>query len=279
MASPGCDPEGKSSRTYCVDLGLKGKRAIVTGGNRGIGRCCALALAREGARVCITARNQALLDKTAGEIETAGGEGHTVSVDLTARESCQTVVNETVNRFGGVDILVNCAGAARGGHILDLPTEQIDEALGLKSYSYLRMAQLVIPYMKQNGWGRIINIAGGAGTSPDQSNIPVSLANITILNTTRALSDAVSGDGILVNTICPGITNTQRARTMQQAKAGEEGVSVETILNRMGTRLPAGRIAEPEEIASVVAFLASEPCSYMFGSSIYMDGGGRRGTP
>lgn len=262
-----------------MDLGLKGKRAIVTGGNRGIGRCCALALAREGARVCITARDQALLDQTVSEINETRGEGLAVSVDLTARENCQTVVSETVNRFGGVDILVNCVGAARGGDILDIPTEQIDEALGLKSYSYLRMAQFVIPYMKQNGWGRIVNIAGGAGTSPDQSNIPVSLANITILNTTRSLSDAVSGDGILVNTICPGITNTQRARTMQQARAKQENLSVEEILDQMGSKLPAGRIAEPEEIASVVAFLASEPCSYMFGSSIYMDGGGRRATP
>ena len=107
----------------------------------------------------------------------------------------------------------------------------------------------------------------------------MSLANVTILNTTRALSDAVSGDGILVNTICPGITNTERARTMQKTRAEQEGMSVGQILEKLGSKLPAGRIAEPEEIANVVAFLASEPCSYMFGSSLYMDGGGRRGTP
>ena len=262
-----------------MDLGLKGKRAIVTGASRGIGRCCALVLAREGARVCITARSQERLDVVISEIDGAGGEGYAVAVDLTSLESCQKVVNETVSHFGGVDILVNCAGAARGGAILDLSTELIDDALSLKSYSYLRLSQLVIPHMKQNGWGRIINIAGGAGTSPTSENIPVSLANITILNMTRALSDAVSGDGILVNTICPGLTNTQRARDVQQASATEVGKDVETLLQELGNELPAGRIAEPEEIANVVAFLASEPCSYIFGSSIYMDGGGRRGTP
>ncbi len=262
-----------------MDLGLKGKRAIVTGGNRGIGRCCALALAREGTRVCIAARNHEHLEEVVDEINGAGGKGHAVAVDLTTLENCQKVVSETVEHFGGVDILVNCAGAARGGDILDLPTQLIDDALSLKSYSYLRLSQLVIPHMKQNGWGRIINIAGGAGTSPSSGNIPVSLANIAILNMTRALSDAVSKDRILVNTICPGLTNTQRARDVQQASADEAGKDVEELLQELGNELPAGRIAEPEEIANAVVFLASEPCSYIFGSSIYMDGGGRRGTP
>ena len=95
----------------------------------------------------------------------------------------------------------------------------------------------------------------------------------------RALSDAVSKDGILVNVINPGLTNTQRARDLQQAHADKEGLNVEDVLNDLGARLPAGRIAEPEEIARVVCFFASEACSYVFGSSLYMDGGGRRATP
>ena len=262
-----------------MELGLKGKRAIVTGSNRGIGRCCALALAREGVQVCVTARTRDLLDRTVEEIHAAGGDGYPVATDLSTPEACERVVDETVARFGGVDILINNVGAARGGDILALPTEQIDEALGLKTYSYLRMAQRVIPYMQQNQWGRIVNIAGGAGSSPDRKNIPVSLANVVILNMTRALSDAVSRDGILVNAICPGLTNTERARSIQQAQADADGRDVDDLLKELGGKLPAGRIAEPEEIAQVVAFLASEPCSYMFGSSIYMDGGERRSTP
>ncbi len=262
-----------------MNLGLKGKRAIVTGGNRGIGRCCALALAREGARICITARDEQRLNNTLEEIKEASGDGYAVTADLTVLENCKKVVDETVGAFGGVDILVNCAGAAKGGDILDLPTELIDDALGLKSYSYLRLSQLVIPYMKKNKWGRIIHIAGGGGTSPTENNIPISLANISILNFTRSLSDAVSKDGILVNAICPGITNTQRLRNIHQARAEKEGRDVEEILRELGAELPAGRMAEPEEIANVVTFLASEPCSYMFGSSLYMDGGERRGTP
>ena len=262
-----------------MDLKLRGKRAIVTGASRGIGRCCALALAREGARVCVTARNLDLLDEVVREIEAAGGEGHPVTADLTSMDGCRKVVREAAGTFGGIDILINCAGAARGGDILDLPTEQIDEGMALKAHGYLRMSQLVIPYMRENRWGRIVHIAGGAGTSPGRGNIPLSLANIAVLNCTRALTDAVSGDGILVNAICPGMTNTQRARDLQQVEADRQGRDVEDLLREAGERLPAGRIAEPEEVATVATFLASEPCSYVFGTAVYMDGGERRGTP
>ncbi len=262
-----------------MDLKLRGKRAIVTGGSRGIGRCCALALAREGARVCVTARSRDLLEEVVREMNAAGGEGLAVAADLVLPDDCRRVVRETAGTFGGIDILVNCAGAARGGDILELPTEQIDEGLALKAHGYLRMSQLVIPYMQENRWGRIVHIAGSAGTSPDRGNIPLSLSNIAVLNCTRALSDAVSGDGILVNAICPGLTNTQRARDVQQAEADRQGRGVEDLLREAGEGLPAGRIAEPEEIAAVATFLASEPCSYVFGTAVYMDGGGRRGTP
>ena len=262
-----------------MNLGLEGKRAIVTGGSRGIGRCCARALAQEGTRVCIVARTQSELNQVLEEINEMDGEGFAVAVDLTSQKSCQQVVHETVETFGGVDILVNNVGAAKNADILELSAKCIDDALRLKSYSYLRMAQLVIPYMKESQWGRIINIAGGAGTSPSRRNIPTGAANVTILNMTRALSDAVSIDGILVNTICPGLTNTVRARTQQNARAVFEKRDVEELLRELERELPAGRMAEPEEIANVVAFLASEICSYMFGSSIYMDGGARRGTP
>jgi len=262
-----------------MELGLEGKRAIVTGASQGIGRACALALAREGVRVCIVARTQKTLDAVVEEINDAGGEGLAVAADMTLMESCQQVVRETVDAFGGGDILVNNVGAARNADILDLDVDQISEALQLKSYSYLRMAQLVIPHMQSHRWGRIVNIAGGAGTSPTRGNIPTGAANITILNMTRALSDAVAGDGILVNTVCPGLTNTPRARTQQGERAKREGRDVEDLLRELGAELPAGRMAESEDIANTVVFLASEACSYIFGSSIYMDGGIRRSTP
>ncbi len=262
-----------------MDFGLKGKRAIVTGGSGGIGCASAMELAREGAKVCVTARGGRLLESVVNDINTAGGVGMFVCADLTSIDGSKRVVDAAADKFGGVDILINTAGAAQGSDVLDLDTEMLSEALGLKTYGYLRMAQLVIPHMKKNGWGRIVNIAGGAGTSPARGNLPTSFANITVLNATRALSDAVSGEGILVNAICPGTTNTGRTRDRLQARADKEGKSVEDLLKEEGRKVPAGRVAEPEEIARVACFLCSEANSYMFGSSIYMDGGSRRGTP
>lgn len=262
-----------------MDLGLNGKRAIVTGASRGIGNAVALALAGEGARVCVTARNTDLLDETVAAVNAAGGEGMSAPADLTELAGCKSVVDACVAKWGGVDILVNVAGAAKGGDILNLDAELVTDALSLKSFGYLRMAQAVIPHMQTNKWGRIVNIGGGAGASPARGNIPTSIANAMVLNTTRALSDAVSGDGILVNVINPGMTNTQRARDIQQANADKAGVSVEDLLIDLGSKLPAGRLAEPEEVARVACFFASDACSYVFGSSVYMDGGQRRSTP
>ena len=262
-----------------MDLGLKGKRVIITGASRGIGHSCALALAAEGARICVTARNEELLAQTVKDIDAAGGEGMSLSADLTSAEGCASVVDACVAKWDGVDVLINVAGAAKGGDILSLPAETVTDALSLKSFGYMRMAQLVIPHMQKNQWGRIVNIGGGAGASPGRGTIPTSVANAMVMNVTRALSDAVSGDGILVNVINPGMTNTQRARDILQARADKEGRDVEDVLADMGTGLPAGRIAEPEEVAKVACFFASEACSYVFGSSVYMDGGQRRATP
>lgn len=262
-----------------MELGLHGKRAIVTGGTRGIGKACAVELAREGADVCIVGRDRDLLEAGVAALTALGVRATGVAADLTRPEECASAVEHCVATLGGVDILVNSAGAARMEPILALKIETIQAALDLKLYGYLRMAQLAIPHMKERGWGRIVNIAGGAGTSPAAGNIPTSLANIGVLNITRALSDAVSGDGILVNTICPGLTNTDRARDLARGRAEREGRDIEAIVAEMGKGVPAGRMAEPEEIARVAVFLASEACSYVHGSSVYMDGGGRRATP
>ncbi|MBT3353155.1 MAG: SDR family oxidoreductase [Nitrospinaceae bacterium] len=262
-----------------MDLGLKGKSAIVTGSSRGIGRECAIALAGEGARVCVTARDEELLKKAVDDVNAAGGEGMYVVSDLTSLDGCKKVVDATASKFGGVDILINSAGAAKGGDVLDIDVDLFSDALSLKTFGYIRMAQLCVSHMKKNSWGRVINICGGAGASPARGNLPTSFANITVLNASRGLSDAVSGDGIIVNNICPGMTNTQRARDISQAGADKAGKSVEEFLKERGSKIPAGRICEPEEVGRMAAFLASEANSYSMAASIYMDGGARRSTP
>lgn len=262
-----------------MELGIRGKRAIVTGGSRGIGRACVVELAREGADVCVVGRDATLLAAVVSEAASFGVRATSVAADLSQFEGCKAAFDACVTALGGVDILINNAGAATTGPILDLPVEAIQDAMDLKSFGYLRMAQLCIPSMRANGWGRIVNIAGGAGASPTAGNMPTSIANAAVLNITRALSDAVAKDNILVNVICPGLTNTDRARTLARGQAERRGVDVEEVVAEMGRALPAGRIAEPEEVARVAVFLASEAASYVHGSSIYMDGGARRATP
>lgn len=262
-----------------MDLGLKDKRAIVTGSSSGIGRACAVELAREGVTVCIVARDKTRLTETVAMTKDAGREGFAVSADPSTEAGCRQAFEAAVQRMGGVDILVNSAGAAQPAPVLEMSTSVIDDALELKLYSALRMSQLVVPGMRTQHWGRIVNIAGAAGTNPGADTLPVSFANVTMLNLTRGLSDEVSGDGILVNVICPGRTNTPRTWERFRSQAEREGRSIEDVLLDTGREFPAGRICEPDEIGRVVCFLASEACSYVYASAIYMDGGARRGIP
>ncbi len=268
-----------------MDLGLNQKRALVTGASSGIGRSCAVELAQEGARVCAVGRDERRLAEVITEITAAGGEAFSVSADLSTEAGCSEAIAACATRFGGIDVLVNVAGAAQRAHVLsELTTEMIDDALGLKLYSYLRLSQMAFPYMQAQQWGRIINIAGAAGTGPDATNLPASFANVNILNMTRALSDVGAKDGILVNTICPGLTNTPRTREHRRVAAERAGrvadeAEVEAAIARAGRELPVGRMCEPDEIARVTSFLASEACSYVQASAIYMDGGARRATP
>ena len=262
-----------------MDLGIKGKRALVSGGSSGIGRACAVELAREGATVCVVGRDQGRLAEAVEELKQAGTEGFAVAADLSIAAGCRQAFEACDQRMGGVDIFVSSAGAAQPAPVLELDPSRVDEALGLKLYSAIRLSQLVVPGMRAQHWGRIVYIAGAAGSSPDAENLPVSFANITMMNLTRSMSDAVSRDGILVNVICPGGVNTPRTWARREAQARREGRTVQDLLKDAGSLLPAGRIAEPEEIARMAAFLSSEPCSYVFASAIYMDGGGRRGTP
>jgi NAD(P)-dependent dehydrogenase (short-subunit alcohol dehydrogenase family) len=268
-----------------MELGLIGKRTLVTGASSGIGKACALELAREGAHVGCVARNEQRLAEVVDEIEAMGGEAFWLSTDLSNEDGCRAAMDAIVQRWGSIDVLVNVAGAAQQAHVLDeLTTALIDDGLRLKTYSYLTLSQLAFPHMKQQGWGRIVNIAGAAGTGPTAGNLPASIANVAILNMTRAFQDVGAAHGILVNTICPGLTNTPRTREHRRVAAAREGrvadeAEIERAIAKAAQALPAGRMCEPEEVARVTCFLASEACSYVQATALYMDGGARRATP
>jgi NAD(P)-dependent dehydrogenase (short-subunit alcohol dehydrogenase family) len=257
-----------------MDLGIAGRVAIVTGGSRGIGQAVAERLCREGARVAVCARNRDSLADAQRALEAVGaGRALTVAADLTEPAAAERVVEAAVAAWGRIDILVNNAGAARGLPFDELTHERWLENLQLKLFGYLRMARMVLPHLRKNGWGRIVNIAGVAGLQPSALAMPVGLNNAGILNVMKALSDAEAANNILVTTVCPGPILTERQTTLLQDAARTKGITVEAAQREATAAIPLQRMGRPEEVADAVAFLASERASYITGSIVIVDGG------
>jgi len=257
-----------------MDLGIAGRVAIVTGASRGIGRAVAERLCREGARVALCARNRASLAEAQRALEAlGGGRVLTVEADLTEPAAAGRVVEATAAAWGRIDILVNNAGAARGIPFDELTQELWLENLQLKLFGYLRMARLVLPHLRRNAWGRIVNVAGVAGLQPSPLSMPIGLNNAGILNVMKALADGEAAHNILVTTVCPGPILTERQTRLLQDVARTQGISLEAAQGEATSPIPLKRMGRPEEVADVVAFLASERASYITGSLVIVDGG------
>ena len=260
-----------------MDLGLKGKMALVTGGSKGIGKAVARGLAREGAKVAICARNKGPLEQAAKEIaRETGSEVFPVAGDLTQPEDVQRIVDTAVRHFGRIDILVNNAGSAPGGELLDLTEEAWQQALQLKFMGYVRCSKAVIPYMLKQGGGRIVNIVGNDGIKPVGFEITPSAANAADLAMTVALAEQYGKHNILVNAINPGPVQTERWGQLIQGIAQMRGISAEEAQKRAERSIPLGRICTPEEVANVAVFVASPRASFMNGAWITLDGGQRK---
>jgi NAD(P)-dependent dehydrogenase (short-subunit alcohol dehydrogenase family) len=258
-----------------VDLGLKGKRALVTGGSMGIGRAAALALAGEGCRVAIAARGAAALAEAASEI---GAGALALQADCTRPEDIARLVAEAQLGLGGIDILVNSIGAAKSGDFVALSDEDWQESLELKLYGVVRSCRAVVPHMRRAGWGRIVNVIGHRGRQPDTQAMPAGVANAGLINFTKALADEVVRDGILVNGVSPCPMETRRLDYMVRARAQMAGISEEAAREEFLRDIPLGRFARPDEIAPLIAFLASARNSYISGTTIAIDGGATRTT-
>ena len=252
-----------------MDLGLKNRIALVTGGSQGIGRASALRLAAEGARVAIVARGEAGLAQVAREIGATGGTALPIRADVSRAEDCAHAIDETLRGFGGIDILVNNAGTSATGDF-----EAVDDAawqadFDLKLFAAVRLARLAIPHMQRAGGGRIINITNIGAKQPRARSMPTTVTRAAGLALTKALSKEYAPQGILVNTICIGLVRAGQ----HQRRAAQRGVDVETLYAEMAKDIPLGRVGDAEEVANVVAFLASAAASYVTGTSINLDGG------
>lgn len=246
-----------------MDLGLKGRIALITGGSKGIGGSSALLLAQEGARVAISARTASELDQHAAAIRSAtGADVLAVPADCTDPKSVDALVERVARHFGRIDILVNSIGAARAGDFLRLSEDDWQQSLALKLMGQIRVARAVLPHMQKQRWGRIVNVIGTHALFAEAHAMPAGVANAGLLNFTKALAELGGPDGILVNAVSPGTVNTARLQYLMS-----KGVTYDL------SRITLGRFAEPSELASVIVFLASDRASYMCGACVTVDGG------
>ena len=260
-----------------MDLGLKGKVVLVTGGSKGIGKAVARGLLEEGAKVAICARTKPELDAASTDLaKSTGGEVFAVAGDLTREADVKKIVDAVIGRFGRIDVLVNNAGAAPGGLLLDLTEADWEQAMQLKFMGYVRCMKAVIPHMLKQEGGRIVNIVGNDGVKPIGVELTPSAANAADLAVTVALAEQYGRENICINAINPGPVATERWDGLVAGIARVRSIPVAEAQKRAERSIPLGRICTPEEVANVAVFVASPRASFMNGAIINLDGAQRK---
>jgi 3-oxoacyl-[acyl-carrier protein] reductase len=257
-----------------MDLGLKNKIALVTGGSRGVGRAIACALLQEGAKVMITARDPQRLAATAKALASeTGGDVRAQAANLEDDDAVRRMIEATIASFGHFDILVNCAGTVDPADF-EAITEAVWPAIfEQKLNGYMRCLRHAVPHLKTRGWGRIINVSGLAGREGGPQTIPVGLNNAAVLNLTKSMAAIMAPYNVLVNAVIPHIIDTDRQVETMRLFAEISGKAEADVRKERLDKLPLKRMGKPEEVASVVAFLASERASFVCGAAWHVDGG------
>jgi 3-oxoacyl-[acyl-carrier protein] reductase len=257
-----------------MDLGIKDRVAIVTGGSMGLGKAVARELAREKARVVISARNEARLRAAAEEIRRdTGAQVLAIPADMTRPEEIRALVDQTVERWGAVEIAVANAGGPPGTRFENTGAAEFERAIELNLLSTIRLAQEVAPYMKARRWGRFIAITSVSVKQPLPGLILSNTARTGVVGFVKSMATEMAPFGVLCNVVAPGYMRTGRVEELAMERARNEERNADDVLKEMSGRIPAGRMGEPEELAAAVAFLASDRASYVTGVTLQVDGG------
>jgi 3-oxoacyl-[acyl-carrier protein] reductase len=255
-----------------MDLGLKGKTALVTGASEGIGSAVARKLAEEGVRVAICARTEATLKRTAAAVARATGTDVVpIPADLRSLAGCQDVVAQAAEGLDGLDILVNNAGASVFGAFLELPDDAFVDAINGKLLGYIRCARAVVPHMQRRGGGSIVNITGTTQQAVPL-HTPGSACNAAIRMFSKELSMELGPLNIRVNSVAPGRIQTARADRILRTTAAVQGTAPDVMLAQLVKAIPSGRLGTIDDIADAVCFLVSERATYINGAALVVDG-------
>lgn len=256
-----------------MQFDLKGKVALVTGGGRGIGKSVSLALANEGANVALCGRTQETLDETAAEIRALGVEAWPIVADVREYPNIKRFVAEAAEAAGRIDILVNNAVYSVSAPFDEQSDENWQQHIDVKLMSYIRCAREVIPHMKAQGGGRIVNITGMTARIVAALRPTNGVVNAAATNFTKSLATHLGPDNITVNCIHPGMTVTDRMRGNFERRARDAGVSYDEIAAETVAEIPLGRLIDPEDIAHSVLYFCSPLASIVTGQAIAVDGG------
>ena len=255
-----------------MDLGLKDKAVLVTGGSEGIGKATAWRFAQEKARVVICARRQSVLDQAAADIRRdTGGDVFHILADVTKPEQIKIMMDQIAKKYGRLDVLVNNAGVAAGKPFDKVTDDDWYADLNLKFMAAVRCSRLAIPLMQAGGGGRIINVTHVGGKAPGGKSVPSSVSRAAGIALTKAMSKDFARDNILVNTVCVGTLKAAQHERFHKQQGSP--LTLEQWYAEMGKNVPMGRVGESHEAGDVIVFLASSMASYVTGASINVDGG------
>ena len=261
-----------------MDLGLKGRIAFITGASRGIGKAIATALAREGVNVALFGRDLERCNAVATELKAKHGvRTCVVELDLANRGAIGPAVKKAIAELGAVDILVNCAGGAYRGRLAEIPDDAWESYFAVKPLGLIRMTREAMPFLKKSTQGRVINISGTRGREPHGVQVMSGPINLGTLSITKAMANELGPDGITVNAICPGSTDTGRWTELVNIRAREHGIPIAEAEKQLVSDVPMGRVVKPEDVADLAVFLASARAAMITGVAVNVDGGRTRG--
>ena len=253
-----------------MELGLKNRSVLITGGSKGIGLACARAFLDEGARVAIVSRERGNLDRAAAQL----GKITLIAADLTRADDAQRMAREAETAIGPIDVLVNSAGAAKRYPPDELNAQAWHAAMDAKYFTYIHAMDAVLPSMRDRKRGNVVNIIGTGGKVASPIHLPGGAANSALMLASVGLASVYGKFGVRINAINPGATLTERVEEALALEAERQGITRDEALARGQAKVPLGRFANPEEIADVALFLASRRASYVSGAIIPMDGVG-----